>query len=138
MRLFLRGLYTANGSVVANGSRITLKTASNQLAQDVLEMLELLGLRSYITVNKPTKIKWDNGEYISKESYDVNTVLGSKFAKLIGFEQKYKMDKINLVKGNNPGRDVKIINVEYLGEFEVFDYTVEVVEHTVSKRIFSI
>jgi len=131
---FLRGLYTTNGSVVAQGSRITLKTSSQDLAQDVAEMLEWLGLRTYITTNKPSEVEFENGTYICKQSYDVNTVEVAKFAKLIGFEQDYKMQAIDYNWTNRQGWDVQVVREESLGKMKVFDYTVDAEEHTVAQK----
>ena len=138
MARFLRGLYTTNGSVLANGGRIALKTTSSELAQDVLMMLECLGITSYITINKATTFKHKNGEYVSKQSYDVNTVDVSLFASLIGFEQAYKMNRINPKKKDGKHKNIKIVESEYIGDMEVFDYTVAAIEHTVMQKGFLI
>ena len=125
---FLRGLYSANGSVC--GGRVTLKQTSYKLIKQVQEMLSSVGIRSYITTNKSKRVKFSNGEYICKESYDLNiTVDKKKFKKLIGFIQQYKMDKI---LGNGvPRKDsAEITSVTYLGEFDVYDIQVEAEEHT--------
>lgn len=131
---FLRGLYTANGTVLADGTRIALKTSSRKLADDVAEMLSWLGFRAYITVNKAHEVEFKNGRYVCKQSYDVNLVQVQRFKQLIGFEQKYKMDAIDEGKINRVGRDIRIVRVQDLGEMEVFDYTVEADEHTVMQK----
>jgi len=131
MSNFLRGLFSANGCVV-NEARVQLKTTSQQLAHDVQEMLEWLGIRSYITINKPTLIEWENGEYVSKTSYDVNTNDTVNFMSKIGFIQTYK--KVREKRVGTPKTHVDIIKVEYLKTTEVFDYTVEAQEHTVMQK----
>ena len=77
---FLRGLYSANGSICA--SRVTLKSASLSLINQVQLMLSSIGIKSYYTTNKPSLVKFSNGEYLCKESYDLNISADrEKFAK---------------------------------------------------------
>lgn len=126
---FLRGLYTANGSVVSN--RITLKTTSSKLRDQVQLLLSYLGIDSYYTTNKPTKIKFDNGEYLCKESYDVNISNDrEKFVNLIGFIQKYKNEKITIKKISKIVTNRPIKETVLIGEEEVFDITVDNESHT--------
>jgi len=135
-RAFLKGLYSANGSVVAN--RVTLKAASFQIIEDVQQMLSSLGIPSYYTVNKSHKNKFENGEYECKESYDLN--IGTKngrtiFNDLIGFIQPYKNEKVIeslKVKTSNksPKISYDIIEKEYISTEPVYDITVEADEHT--------
>ncbi len=101
---FLRGLYTANGSV--NGKRISFKTTSKDITLQIIELLASLNIPAYFATNKPTSVKWDNGTYTSKKSYDVYTsdVLG--FSNCIGFLQKYKQEKLSkLVKDFNADKN---------------------------------
>lgn len=126
---FLRGLYTANGSVV--GNRITLKGASKGLIEDVQIMLSSIGIRSYITTNKPSEVKFDNGTYLCKESYDLNISTDrEKFVNLIGFIQDYKNEKINIVKSSRIKTDYEITEKTFVSEEEVFDITVDNESHT--------
>jgi len=133
---FLRGLYTANGSVVlnkGNSCRITYKTASRGLAEDVQLALSYLGIISYITTNKAKKVTFYNGEYLCKESYDINITSDRlHFATSIGFIQKYKMDKLNSNMGKVINRDLytSVKERTFLGEFEVYDITVDNQSHT--------
>jgi len=131
---FLRGLYSANGSIVSD--RITLKSASFKLIEDVQLMLNSIGITSYYTTNKPIKVKFSNGEYQCKESYDLNITRDrNKFQKLIGFIQIYKNEKLNKVIENKTGSTIeilskKIIKKEFISEEEVFDITVDNNSHT--------
>lgn len=98
--LFLKGLYSANGSVIKvknNKARITLKTTCKKLADQVKLVLESFGFHPYITTNKSKAVEFKNGTYQCKESYDLN--IGRKeeclrFYNEIGFVHKYKMEKI--------------------------------------------
>ena len=132
VRGFLRGLFSANGSVVG-GCRATLKASSFAVVEAVQAMLSSLGIRSYHTVNKAHDVEFDNGNYLCRESYDVN-ISGdrAKFLTLIGFIQQYKVEKleatlraVHRVKGT-----FEIVERTPLGEESVYDITVDAPEHT--------
>lgn len=132
---FLRGLYSANGSIC--GNRVTLKAASFDVIERVQVMLSILGIRSYWTRNKPTYVQFDNGEYLCKESFDLNISTDrTRFAQIIGFIQNYKQNILEqLIENLNiPYQPEKItydiIATEYLGEEETFDITVDNFTHT--------
>ena len=129
---FLRGLYSANGSVVAG--RITLKGASKKLIQQTQLLLSSVGIQSYITTNKAKEVNFENGKYLCKESYDLNiTSDRAIFYNEIGFLQKYKMEKIEKIlktQKSQPKSSFDIIEKTYIGDFEVFDMTVDAPEHS--------
>lgn len=131
---FLRGLFSANGS--CNGTRTTLKTTSKHLVEQVQMMLSSLGIVSYYTTNKPKEIQWENGVYVSRESYDINIdALNSKgFARMIGFIQPHKNEALaNVIakecRVNNQKSTFDIIEVDFVSEEEVFDITVDHDDH---------
>lgn len=131
---FLRGLFSANGSIA--GNRVTLKASSFKIITDVQQMLSALGIRSYYTINKGKVIKFSNGEYPCKQSYDLN-ISGDrgKFRDSIGFLQKYKMDALDKIIAEapapkNPKITFEITDVTSVGEHDVFDITVAADEHT--------
>lgn len=126
---FLRGLFSANGTCLKSGIRVMLKQTSLRLVEQVQEMLSSLGIRSYITTNRPKTVKFSNGEYLCRESYDLNITSDRYlFINLIGFIQKYK----NRCTGNVVRRNITsdIVNIEYLGHFPVYDITVDAKEHS--------
>ena len=129
---FLRGLYSANGSVVRN--RVILKTASSKIRDQVQTMLSSLGIRSYYTTNKPSNVQFSNGSYLCKESYDVNISTDiAKFKNIIGFIQQYENEKLEIVsnKISTAGRQTfDIKEVSFISEEEVFDITVDNTSHT--------
>ena len=131
---FLRGLYSANGSFV--GGRVTLKSASFKVIEQTQMMLSSLGISSYYTTNKASNVKFDNGEYLCRQSYDLNiTSDRNKFISIIGYIQKYKTDKvldyISKVNHSNKGKSTyDIISVDLISEEEVFDITVDNKPHT--------
>jgi hypothetical protein len=130
---FLRGLYSANGSIA--GKRVTLKASSFDVIKDVQVMLSSIGIRSYYTVNKSKNNKFSNGEYIMRESYDLNiTGDKDKFYAIIGFIQKYKEESLEEAMVNKSLREPKktfdIKEVNLVSEEEVFDITVDNESHT--------
>lgn len=129
---FLRGIYSANGSVVADGRRVTLKTTSVRLLKQVQDMLQTLGIRSYYTTNKATSTKHSNGTYESKESYDLNiTVDRVLFLDKIGFIQDYKNVKLNTDAAFGYTYQSREIRDEtYVGLYKVYDISVDNDTHT--------
>lgn len=131
---FLRGLYTANGSIC--GNRITLKGSSFKVIQQVNIMLSSIGIKSYFTSNKPKKVKFSNGEYDCRESYDLNISIDKeKFLKIIGFIQNYKTEKLNNLilntkKRNFEKNNYKIKDIKFVSEEEVLDISVDNHTHT--------
>lgn len=128
---FLRGLYSANGSVVGQGRRVTLKSSCSELIEQVQIMLSRLGIASYYTTNKSKVVSFNNGDYECKESYDLNITRDrEKFYNLIGFIQKYKMDKIVFGSNGQGKTNYDINSVDYISTEEVFDITVDNTTHT--------
>jgi len=131
---FLRGLFSANGSVIRD--RVTLKQSSRKLIEQVQQMLSFVGIRSYITTNRGKKIKFRKGTYECKTSYNLNIFSDKdKFYRLIGFIQQYKMEKLRKLIENqhykgNPKITYEIVETQYLGDFPVYDIMVEAPEHT--------
>lgn len=128
---FLRGLFSANGSVV--GNRITFKTSSNKLRKQVQTLLSSVGIRSYYTTNKSKVTNFNNGTYLCKENYDINISTDREiFYRNIGFIQEYKMNKLretlNKIRQSDKTHD--IISVNYISTEEVFDITVDNKTHT--------
>lgn len=129
---FLKGLYSANGSVV--NKRVTLKTSSSILRDQVQIMLSSVGIRSYYTTNNPKEVEFDNGTYICKESYDINVSSDRDiFYHKIGFLQEYKMDKLEKTLNSLLDKGVKnhsIISTNLVSIEEVFNITVDNESHT--------
>lgn len=133
IRSFLRGLYSANGSIC--GGRITLKSASFDIIEQVQLMLSSIGIASYYTTNKKHIVQFENGEYESKESYDLNITRDKdKFAKLIGFIQEYKNEKLSKLLNKTSSKpeitSKDICEVTEISYEEVFDITVDNEPHT--------
>ena len=62
--MFLKGLYSANGSIIKN-NRIAFKSTSNELIIGIQELLKEFDIKSYITTNKAKDVLFSNGLYIS-------------------------------------------------------------------------
>jgi ribonucleotide reductase alpha subunit len=135
---FLRGLYSANGTVVKqkdNSVKVSYKTTSKKLAEELQLVLSSLGIRSYITTNKSTSVEFYSGEEFGKEYYDVNITKDFReFYSRIGFLQEYEMQKmreaLELYKPNDEETFAEVREVNYLGEHEVYDITVDNASHT--------
>lgn len=119
---FLQGLFEANGSVNAHG-QISLKGTNKSMIETVQLILASFGIPSWIVTNKATKIKWSNGEYVSKESYNLqiaprNALL---FKEKIGFLSDRKQNKIKKFDKEYTIK-LKVVDIKSLGEMEVWDY----------------
>lgn len=135
MRGFLRGLYSANGSVLEKYGRITLKATSSMLVEQVQQMLSSLGIYSYITRNKASVVEFRNGIYECRPSFDINiTTDRNRFRDIIGFIHAYKNNSLNKIceRAKLPPKKTsyEIISCDYVRDEEVFDITVEDAAHT--------
>jgi len=108
---FLAGLFSANGSVDEN-YRISFKCTNSQVVNMLIKSLKSKGIEAYKTIQKATKTKFKNGTYMCKESSILN--IGQyepivKFAKLIGFGQKYKQEKLKKLIKN---KSLRVVSAE--------------------------
>jgi hypothetical protein len=125
IRGFLRGLFTANGTVV--GNRVQLKSSCLKLVEQVQLMLSMLGISSYYTTNKAHEVEFENGTYECRESYDLS--IGTKqgrqlFQELIGFIHPEKQKKLQASlelkpSSKSPKVSYEIVDTQYLGEEKV-------------------
>lgn len=126
---FMKGLYSANGCVIESAKRIAFKSTSKELIKQISEFLGSIGIDTYITTNKSKKVKFSNGEYQCKESYDINICRHYsiiKFAKEIGFIHNYKNEKlINIIKNTSP----IVTSIKPNGLKEVFDFNLDSDNH---------
>lgn len=122
--MFLKGMYSANGSII-KGERVSYKTTCRELVYELLDTLSKFGISSYITTNKEKEVEFLNGNYMCKESYDVNISRYNsiiKFAELIGFVHEYKQESLKeLILNKAP----KVLNIKESGQEEVFDFSLE-------------
>lgn len=124
---FLQGCYSANGTVLRSekkGScRVGYKTICKEFAEQLCEtLINDFDICAYITTNKPRKVTFNNGEYLCKESYDIN--IGKyqdivKFYSEINFYQLYKKIRLsNIVFSKAP----VVRRVESAGIQSVYDF----------------
>jgi ribonucleoside-diphosphate reductase alpha chain len=119
---FVSGLFEANGSVT-KVSQISFKTACEKRAKSLQIILASFGIESWIVKNKPSLIHWENGNYTSKESFNLQIAPrnSNKFKEKIGFISKYKNDKIKKLDGIYKTK-LKVTEIEDMGELEVWDF----------------
>ena len=131
VRGFLRGLYSANGSAVLSHKRVNLKTCNKAMAHQVMDMLDLLGIRNSIVTTKAAGVEHKNGYYVSREAYAVviNGVYDvARFAKQIGFLHSHKTAVLDQICALPVGRTkpIKVTSITAnQNEEEVFDFTME-------------
>lgn len=119
---FLQGCFSANGCVNSN-KRISYKTTCEEFANQLIDTLEKdFKITANLTVNKKHKVKFNNGEYECRESYDVNINKYNDiliFAQYIGFYQNYKKIKlIKLIESRVP----YVRNIKNNGKQLVYDF----------------
>lgn len=126
---FLKGLWSANGSIIKE-QRISFKSTCKPLIDKLKDLLKInYNIDSYITTNKAKNVQFSNGNYVCKESYDLNI---SKledivfFAKEIGFIHEYKqilLEELILAK-------CPLVISSKIGEIkEVFDFQINSDKH---------
>ena len=120
---FLSGVYSANGCVILSGKRVALKGTCKKFIDSVKLHLSGFGIKSYITTNKPTKVAFENGTYLCKQSYDLN-ITGNdnliKFAYTISFAQVYKRVALEeLILKTAP----YVSSIIKRGKAKVYDFT---------------
>ena len=125
LRGFLRGLFEANGTV--SGGRVSYKTSSKKLAQEIQIALNVMNIKSYITTNKAKNIKFSNGTYECKQSYDVNiSDMNSiaNFGLFIGFISEIKTIKLKAID-RVPGKrkHPKVVSVIPYQSVDVYDFS---------------
>ena len=120
---FLRGCFTANGTVLSVG-RVCYKATSKSFIYQLHDVLKnTFNIASYITTNKPTNVKFSNGTYLLKESYDINISRFEekvKFFNKINFYQKYKQLRLKKIL---IAQAPYVRSIKRHGEIDVYDFT---------------
>jgi ribonucleotide reductase alpha subunit len=119
---FLKGMFSANGSVVKN-HRIQYKSTCKKLILELQKALLDFEINTNITINKAYNNTFSNGTYLCKESYDlcINQLSSIiKFSELINFVHKYKQESLEELIST---RSFMIISVTKIGKEKVFDFT---------------
>lgn len=122
-RKFLRGCFSANGSVLSNG-RITYKSTCEKFIKQLQKtLLDDFNISSYITTNKSKEVEFTNGNYVCKESYDLN--IGKYEDKFVFFNtinfihtyKEYKLRKSLIETAPT------VTSIKFIGEEKVYDFT---------------
>jgi len=119
---FLRGCFSANGTI-NKYARVCYKATSIEFINKLQETLENdFSISSYVTTNKSHNVKFSNGTYKIKESYDINIASFDDkviFNNEINFCQKYKIELLaNQILKTSP----HVRSIRDNGEQEVFDF----------------
>jgi len=121
---FLRGCFSANGTINNHG-RICYKSTSKEFIYQLKETLEKeFNISSYITTNKVKDVKFSNGTYTIKESYDLNISKYSekiKFYNEINFYQKHKIELLTKIMYE---KSPFVTSIKENGTQEVFDFSI--------------
>jgi hypothetical protein len=111
---FMRGLFSANGSCLKGYGRVSFKTTCFKLINEINAYLESVELTPNITINKSKLISFSNGNYVCRESYDLNiNKLKDRiwYYENIGFIQNYKMDKLRNSINNKTNKSTGVAGV---------------------------
>ena len=129
VRSFLLGLFSANGSCSIVG-QISLKGTYYPSIKKIQILLASFGVPSWICPNVKTKIKWSNGEYTSRRSYNLQIAKSNSriFAEKIGFLHKYKMDRI-IETDHQYSTPLIVKSIRPYGIEEVWDYNMNEPPH---------
>ena len=122
---FLRGCFSANGTALLSG-RVCYKATSKSFIYKLRDVLKnIFDIDSYITTNKPTNVKFSNGTYLLKESYDININRFEekvKFYNKINFYQEYKR---LILRTNLVTKAPYVRSIKAHGLFDVYDFTMK-------------
>lgn len=150
---FVRGIFSANGTCLKGYGRVSFKSTCYKLIEELKFYLEGLGMTPNITTNKAKVYSFKNGDYLSRESYDLNINKMTDrilYYENIGFIQQYKMDKlkdsiitkvdkstgvggVRLELSGKYSANVKYIDKTY--KFGLFDSFDEAVKMRVAKEL---
>ena len=132
---FLRGLFTANGSIFEN--KVSLSSSCFRLIEQVQLMLSSIGISSTWCKRKARKEKVNEKIANFKENYQLFIFKDrKKFYDLIGFIQKYKtnnlLESIKRIDDNrwHHSKSYEVIEQKFISQEEVFDITVDNSTHT--------
>ncbi|MCE4602241.1 MAG: hypothetical protein F7C08_00700 [Desulfurococcales archaeon] len=131
LRAFLRGLFTADGTV-DNDKAIRLTSASRRLLEEVQILLSIFGIQSVIyerPYQREFKYHTKNGEeriYKAQGYYELVIKGYSRklFKELIGFEDVRKLEKLELKKTKRDSIWATVDSVEDVGLVDFYDFTV--------------
>ena len=123
---FISGLFEANGSVIKSSGQISLKSTCLDMIQKMQIALSVFGIKAWIVTNPKHMVSWKNGDYESKESYNLQVAPRNAkyFLENIGFLSDYKNKYIRNLDGKYKSK-LKVVSIENIGEKEVWDFSNE-------------
>lgn len=128
---FLRGLFTADGTVDADAA-VRLTSSSLRLLKDVQVLLTTLGIysriyaRPYRSTFRYTTVDGEERVYEAKGYYElvISGYSRRMFAELVGFESASKTAKLRLAKTKMDHVWATVERVEEAGIVDFYDFTV--------------
>lgn len=125
MRLFIRGLFSANGCNLKKYNKIQLVSANRYMLQQVQMMLLAFGIKAKLWYhNEESTAHFSNGDYICKKSWHlvISCESYNRYLDDIGFIQSYK-NGYNTSRNAQPEKCFEeVIDVSPCGEAEVWDF----------------
>ena len=100
-----------------------MRTTNRQTINKLQIALSSFGVKSWIVKNQPKKIKWKNGIYTSRTSYNLQIAPRNSlyFKENIGFYSNYKNNRIKKFE-KQYNRKLIIKEISSVGEKEVWDF----------------
>lgn len=136
MCAWLRGLFSANGTVAKTGQP-SLRGTNLNLLRGVQRCLLALGVESSLRTRGAVEVTWPNGTYTSRTSYELRVFDHASwrvFSDRVNFIQEYKRDRLarGIANVRRPARHrhvPTVVAVEPVGSAEVYDFNVQAASH---------
>ncbi len=125
MKLFIRGLFSANGCNLKKYNKIQLVSSNKEMLKQVQMMLLAFGIKGKLWWhNKSCMNTFSNGNYVSKQSWHLVLSCSSytKYLDEIGFIQSYKNGYNHNINFKLENELEKVIDVSPCGQSEVWDF----------------
>jgi len=127
---FMKGLFSGNGYVLSTRPTVAIKLTSKLLISDIAIWLNSKEVETSCSYSKPVNVKHHNGDYVSRSTGTLTIPHVSnkkKFRELVGFEQKYKNDRLNeiieIAKNTKYEKGpMKCLAIEESGSHPVWDF----------------
>jgi ribonucleoside-diphosphate reductase alpha chain len=126
---FLRGLFSANGTVLRKYKKVSLVSSNKEMLKQVQILLSLFGIKAKLWWHdKASEIEFPNGKYKCNQSYHL--IISRKsleiFRNKIGFIQSYKNEELNDVDFESLRSEddfETVVEIQDAGEELVYDFT---------------
>jgi len=128
---YLKGYFTADGTVYGKEEEgsvsVSVASTSNKMLQDVQMLLDLMGIRSRISLMREGEENYIDGKYDTNDCYrlTIDTRDVEIFRDKISFALKYKSERLNNllshrnhIKARSKDKLTTIVGVKNTGEIE--------------------